>query len=134
MNNAQAIAQAFYLSNADHVREDNRTIWAELLDTIMQTAPSGSGIDSGTQLDEDKSSANRLVFLMPFHHMNENGMYDGWTEHTCIVTPIFGGFDVRITGRNRNGIKDYLGEVYQYWLSQECEYTYQTARTALGIV
>ena len=46
-----------------------------------------------------------------FHHMNDGGFYDGWTEHSVVVTPsLVYGFDTRITGRDRNDIKNYIGE------------------------
>lgn len=86
--------------------------------------PSGSGIDCGTNLD-DTSKPNRLVFTTSFHHMNDGGMYDGWTEHTVIVTPdLASGYDLRITGRDRNDIKEYLAEVYGYALQQEVWQTF----------
>lgn len=85
---------------------------------VKDTAPSGSGIDTGTKINLEKSSANKLVFEFGFHHMNENGFYDGWTEHTAIVTPsLTSQFDLRITGRNRNDIKDYLHDTFYWWLS-----------------
>jgi len=91
----------------------------EDINRVMDTAPSGSGIDDGTKLD-DTSTANKLVFNTGFHHMNENGYYDGWTDHQVIVTPSLAyGFDMRITGRDRNDIKDYLYEVYDCWLRSE---------------
>ena len=89
---------------------------SENINKIMKLAPSGSGIDSGIKLD-DKSNSEKLVFYFGFHHMNENGMYDGWTEHTAIITPCFGGINIKITGRNRNDIKDYLYDVLDSWLS-----------------
>jgi hypothetical protein len=79
--------------------------------------PSGSGIDCGTTLDRDRCTESKLVFLLAYHHMNENGMYDGWTEHTVIVTPSFNGIDIRITGRDRNQIKDYLHDVFHHTLT-----------------
>jgi len=82
--------------------------------------PSGSGIDCGTKIDLDASTPNRLVFTFSFHHMNDVGMYDGWTEHALIVTPsLTSGIDLRITGKDRNQVKDYLYEVYHHALTQE---------------
>lgn len=80
---------------------------------VKQHMPSGSGIDSGTQLDWSKSTGNRLTFTLGFHHMHEHGFYDGWTYHNCIVTPsLADAFTLRITGRDRNQVKDYLYDVY----------------------
>ncbi len=84
--------------------------------------PSGSGIDCGTKLDVDASlrQMGKLVFTLSFHHMNENGMYDGWTEHKAIVSPsLTSDFDLKVTGRDRNGIKEYLAETLDFALRRE---------------
>lgn len=97
---------------------------AEYLDHVMANhMPRGSGVDRGTQLVLPKSNLRRLVFMCDFHHMNENGMYDGWTEHQAWVTPTFhhDGFELRMMGRNRNGIKDYLGELMHAHLLDEVD-------------
>lgn len=99
--------------------------WAEKhrekIDAIMDTAPSGSGWDLGTTLVDDACRRDRLVFRGGFHHMNEQGYYGGWTDHEIHVRPdFFFGFDIcRITGRDRNDIKEYLGDMFWYWLSEE---------------
>lgn len=82
--------------------------------------PSGAGIDDGTHVDLDKSTEEKLVFNTAYHHMTE-GVYDEWTYHTIIVTPSFHGFNIRITGPNRNDIKEYLHQVFYDVLSQEIE-------------
>lgn len=74
--------------------------------------PSGSGFDSGTTLDLAKSNGEKLVFNTSYHHMNKNGMYDGWTEHQVIVTPSFDGFSLRITGKDKNDFKEYAHDVF----------------------
>ena len=75
--------------------------------------PSGSGFDSGTKLDLDASSGDKLVFTTAFHHMTEHGVYDGWTEHRVYVTADLAlGFQLRVTGKDRNGIKDYIGDTF----------------------
>jgi hypothetical protein len=85
--------------------------------------PSGSGIDSGTNIDLDESTAEKLVFYFGYHHMDENGMYSGWTEHKLIVTPSLQfGISLRITGRDRNHVKEYLYEVFQTDLEQVIEH------------
>lgn len=74
--------------------------------------PRGAGFDSGTTFDYEASTPQRLVFQTSFHHMNDGGYYDGWTEHTVIVTPTFDGVNVRVTGRDRNDIKDYIADLF----------------------
>lgn len=85
---------------------------------VEDCLPSGSGIDNGTAVDLDKSTGNRIVLYTHFHHMNDGGMYDGWTDHTIIVTPAFDGIDLNIRGRDRNDIKEYLYEVYDSALTE----------------
>jgi hypothetical protein len=92
-----------------------------LREYVARTAPSGSGIDAGVKL-LDNSTPHKLVFSCDFHHMNEGGYYDGWTRHCAVVTPTFSGISVRITGRDRNGIKDNLRETLRYWLAGEAEH------------
>lgn len=91
----------------------------DALDALERELPSGSGIDCGTKIDREKTTATRIVLTAEFHHMNENGMYDGWTSHRITVTPTFHGIDVRVTGRNRNQINEYLGDVYYHALVAE---------------
>ena len=75
--------------------------------------PSGSGFDCGTKINVKESTPDRLVLETSFHHMNEHGYYDGWTEHKIIVTPsLSSGFDLRVTGRNRNQIKEYIADMF----------------------
>jgi hypothetical protein len=89
-------------------------------DLIKNTAPSGSGVDCGTKLDFDYSNENKLVFTFSYHHMDENGMYCGWTDHSAIVTAsLLSGYNLRITGRDKNQIKEYLVDVYSTWLDAE---------------
>lgn len=93
--------------------------------------PSGSGIDSGTKLDYGRSTPDKLVFTMSFHHMNDSGMYDGWTDHSITVKPsLVYGIEIGISGRNRNDIKDYLGDTYHAALT----YVVDDAQEALASV
>lgn len=96
---------------------------------VKQHMPSGSGFDNGTTIELDVCTGEKLVFRTSFHHMDD-GMYDGWTEHKVTVTPsLVSGFDVVVSGRNRNDVKDYIGEQFQYALDRE-EKVIQTEETA----
>lgn len=88
--------------------------WSDRLDWLVSNAlPSGSGVDAGTALNEVKSTPERLVFDTAFHHMDDCGMYDGWSHHEVIVTPsLVWGLNVKVTGRDRRDIKSYLGDLY----------------------
>lgn len=98
-------------------KASNNPDWEEkhedALNKMLENLPHGSGIDNGVKFDWEKSTYNKLIFSLSFHHMNEVGYYDGWTDHKVIITPSFiGDFCVKITGRNRNDIKDYLREIF----------------------
>jgi len=102
--------------------EHFKDVAQERIDALMEHAPSGSGIDHGTKISYEASKDGRIVFDFSFHHMNDAGFYDGWTEHTLVVKPSLEyGMDMTIRGRDRNGIKEYLYDVYGYWLEEEVD-------------
>jgi sulfite reductase beta subunit-like hemoprotein len=75
-------------------QERNNTEWAKRHEArayylIKNYGPSGSGIDSGTSLKLSECKPDRLVLFTEFHHMDENGTYDGWTQHRVTVTPVW---------------------------------------------
>lgn len=87
---------------------------------VKDNMPSGSGFDSGSHIDLENSDGDRLFFTTAFHHMNDSGMYDGWTEHNVIVTPSLQfGFNLKVTGRDRNQIKEYIHETFSLALQTE---------------
>ncbi len=89
------------------------------LEELLGEFPSGSGFDKGTKLD-DASTSEKLVFDTAFHHMNENGSYDGWTDHQVIVTASLEmGLSVKVTGRDRNDIKSYISECFHQVLAAD---------------
>ena len=85
-----------------------------------QFLPSGAGIDNGTKIDRNETTESKVVLTFSFHHMDEYGGYDGWTDYKAIITPAFQGVDVRIVGSNRNEIKDYLHDILDHALDQVC--------------
>lgn len=87
---------------------------------VSDYMPSGSGINNGTEINLDESTGERLVFSFNFQHMNEGGFYGGWTSHGVILTSSLQfGIEIRITGEDRNGIKDYLHEVFSHALASD---------------
>jgi len=94
---------------------------AEMLKQVtMDHMPSGAGFDNGTRMDLGRSTDTKLVFRTAFHHMDDNGSYDGWTDHVITVTPSFGhGMDIKISGENRNQIKDHTADVFRFALETE---------------
>jgi len=83
--------------------------------------PRGSGIDNGTTVVE--CTPTRVILECGFHHMNEHGYYDGWTHHRITITPTFAGIVVKVSGKDRNQIKEYLADTYSACLESECTLT-----------
>lgn len=109
------------LKDCQNPKDDNDDCvydWETKLDAILQklineNLPSGSGFDAGVWLLEKETTPERLVFQADFHHINNSRWGNGWTCHKIIITPSLQfGFNVKVTGRNRNGIKDYITEVF----------------------
>jgi len=122
----QAIASAVQARTSCAARNDHGR-WHEWVvkhqdhaDQIVRDhLPSGSGFDSATKIDWDKTTADRLVFIAPFHHMDDSG-YVGWTDHNVTVrASLVHGFELRISGRNRNEIKDYIADTFHAALSAD---------------
>lgn len=95
--------------------------WSAYLDRIArELLPHGSGFDIGTVITSLAADGHGVKFWTEFHHMDDNGGYDGWTQHTIVVRPTFGaGVDLRTTGRDRNQIKDYIADVFGAVLTAE---------------
>ena len=87
---------------------------------IRNEFPDGSGFDNGTFFDFELSTPDKLVLHTYYCHMNENGYYVDWTDHSIFVTPSLQfGFNLKITGKNRNYIKDYFNELFGDCLNKE---------------
>ena len=121
MRTSQIIARTIGARNRCEENNPWKAKWAEFLEQLLEAFPSGSGFDRGTQLCEE-STPEKLVFVTAFHHMNEGGYYDGWTEHQVIVTSSLEfGYRMRITGRDRNCIKDLIQDAFATALDLEQE-------------
>jgi hypothetical protein len=101
--------------------------WDARIKKMEEALPSGSGFDNGTTITVghpgtsvgDRSIPDRLVLVTSFHHMDEGGGYDGWTEHQVRVTAsLIFDFELRVTGPNRNDIKDHIAETFQAALAE----------------
>jgi hypothetical protein len=87
---------------------------------VRENMPNGGGFDNGTKFDIEASTPEKLVFNTSFHHMDDFGGYDGWTEHRVSVKPsLMFGFHLVVSGRNRNEIKDYIYEAFENALHTE---------------
>lgn len=92
-------------------------VWEDLLAQCEELLPSGSGFDAGTKIEY--ASASKIVLKTAYHHMID-GYYDEWTEHVITVLPNFMyDFDLKIGGRNKNDIKEYIADVFYEALRRE---------------
>lgn len=116
----QAIAQLIDAYNTRTSREGKDRAADRIERIVRDHMPHGSGFDNGTRLDIARSSDEKLFFGTSFHHMNEHGVYSGWTQHHVVVKPSLAyGFTLRIDGPNRNDIKDYISECFHHSLWKE---------------
>lgn len=98
-------------------------ISAEITRLSKQYLPSGSGFNVGTLIDEplgmERGYIQRLVFNTAFHHLDENGYYDRWTEHKVMVMPdLAGGIFIKVSGQNYRDIKEYIADQFHAALTQ----------------
>ena len=119
----ERLAQSF-IARTNCEQSNNRVGFENHTETIERVCkdylPHGSGFDSGSRFDFDKSRPDRLVIRADFHHMDENGFYCGWSEHEIIVTPSLAfRFDVKVTGRDKRGIKEYISDTFHYALNDD---------------
>ena len=121
----KTVASEIYsrLMAIENCKKSSNSEWldkhTEKLIELEKSLPSGSGIDCGTKIDTRDLKANQFKLTVSFHHMDENGFYDGWTDHVITVRPSFGGLDLTISGKNKNDIKEYLLDTYYYALTKE---------------
>lgn len=99
---------------------DHQKICANNIRRAINMLPSGCGFDNGTRIDITLSGVDRVILETSFHHMNENGYYTVWTHHTIAIKPqFFYDFDIYVSGKNTNDIKDYIIDVFRDCLSEE---------------
>ena len=85
--------------------------------------PHGSGLDSGTHIDLERGTRDKIILQAGYHCMDGNGFYCGWVDIEIAVTAslMFGGVDVKVKVKGRpddpdwdkDALLDYLGEVFQ---------------------
>lgn len=90
-------------------------------EAIRRHMPHGSGIDAPITVKRLDVARGRLVLDVPFHRMDDNGMYRGWVNFTVTVQALLdGGVSVVVRGACRDSsLKEYLGEMLHYHLTYE---------------
>lgn len=95
--------------------------WKNRLVELEKELPSGCGFDLGTSIVINDCKSNKIVLHTSYHHKNDIGYYDGWTYHDIIVTPSFYDIELRITGKDKNNIKDYIHDTFYSSLTKNNE-------------
>ncbi len=113
----QAYQSCLEKGNSEWIRSHRET-----LRKLEKLLPYGSGIDCGTKIDLEESTPECIVLTLSYHHMDENGSYDGWTDHTikCTASLVF-DINLDIDGEDRNDTIDYLQDVYGHALTNEVD-------------
>jgi len=116
----QALANVAMALNNPALKGRGLDIQTQYFDQLVKRLPSGAGFDAGTEFVSNISGSKRLHFRTAFHHHDYTG-YVGWTEHEVIVTPCLDStmINIRITGKNKHDIKDYIFEVFYTMLTEE---------------
>jgi len=108
--------------DADPVNDFGLDIHEKKIEDIEALLPSGSGINTGTKVDIDRSTGQKLILFGSYDVMAESGMYTGVIDFEVIVKPdLMFDFDIRISGKfgKHQDIKEYLDEVYYDALRME---------------
>ena len=114
------------LQAMDNCLNDNKPGWAKnhsyFLDDLEKNyLPHGSGIDSGCKIDRTFKE-DQITIFVDFHNMDENGYYCGWSNFKLICKPEFDGISMRITGKDKFFVKDYLYDLFDTVLNEEIEF------------
>jgi hypothetical protein len=101
--------------------KSNNVEWADKHEGTLRELesthlPSGSGIDSGIEVYKGHGQVPGASFELkvPYHHMNEDGMYTHWHNYQLAVHASFDGVDVRVAAYSEKGDEDtqeYLCEM-----------------------
>lgn len=126
MGTKQTLIQAIMVTHdaLERCQSTGNAEWAARhkasLTQLCALLPSGSGVDDGTTTVE--LTAGSATFACGFHHMDEHGRYDGWTQHTITVRPDWCGPLVAVVGENRDDINEHLHSIYEDSLTTPVEY------------
>jgi hypothetical protein len=116
----QALAQVAEILNRPYLESQVLDFQTQQYDALVKLLPADSGFVQGTEFICVRSGPNRLVFRTIFQHMDDNGSYDGVTEHEVIVTASLTiGFEIRVTGKNHRDIKEHIADAFNACLSAE---------------
>lgn len=89
------------------------------IEKLQKTLPSGSGINNGCEIDIENSGINKVIIKFTYDFMNERGFYTVRKSYKLILTPDFSttGFRMKIIGANKDYIKYYFYDLFQFDLT-----------------
>jgi len=114
------------LQAKENCKKANNQNWIDnheftLFELERNFLPHGSGIDSGCIIDREFKE-NKVTLNVPYHNMDENGFYCGWSDFKIIVKPEFDSLDIKIIGKDKFYVKDYLYDLFYTCLNKEIEF------------
>lgn len=98
-----------YIAEALDIAERNRNHpwiekWEAELEQLENMLPHGSGLDGVVEIDRSATSSDKITIVFDYHHMDEFGGYQGWSEWRLVVSA------------------DLLGLTYDLECVEDCEY------------
>ncbi len=110
----------------DNCQKSNNTDWQKnhsyYLDELEKNyLPHGSGIDSGCIINRTFKK-DTVIINVPYHLMDENGYYCGWQTYRLIIKPKFDSLSIKIQGKDKYLLKDYLYDLFDHVLNEELEF------------
>lgn len=92
--------------------------WLDRLDLMLKELPHGSGLDTTWTIDFDKSSGEKIVLGISYHHMDAHGGYTHWSDLKITITPSL-QFGYTVACRGTDLItRSYLEEILTEALSK----------------
>ena len=95
------------------LREEWSARWLARAEAMLACLPHGSGLDGDWAIDWEQTRENRIVLRIPYHHMDSNGYYCGWSDLRFVIRPslLFGvQLSLTGTGRGNSDLADCLHE------------------------
>jgi len=127
------IAQALNAYKGNHISQEVTDAWTDVIARCNDELPSGSGFDSGSKVNIDLSTPEKIVIDTAFHHMDNNGYYCGWSHITVTVrASLQFDFDIKI---NFHGYKrasndsEYFYDTFNDVLSREVDIPWKRLET-----
>lgn len=134
MTRPQTMAAAFVscetalLNSVENGNPEWVTRWQTRIAKLVEVIPRGSGIDRAPRKRSDIEVMPSVIrFEIGYHHEDDGGFY-GWTDHVITIRPAFDGLDVRVSGRNRRNVKDYLHEAMEHAFTRHVTWDEQKQR------